>query len=166
MFQFKNGRLYTDVMPRTLSIKIPEGFWIETYLEGISANTITLRTEDQRTIVEFSIYLDRCTNTEKEAADEFDSTPKELVDGPYPVTVGEFHGHSIYCLTELAQYVIILDAEHRNFRGTFNPEDVFDRIEVVVSVQGYRNAEDAVKALKEVVDGAEFAEFLDSIKVE
>ena len=166
MFQFKNGRLYPDVVPRTLSIKIPEGFWIDTYTDGMAANSITLRTEDQETLVEFSVYLSRGANTEEEAKDEFDSTPEERVDGPYPLTVGEFQGHSVYCLTELAQYVVILDAEQCGFHGTFDSEDVFDRIEVIVSVQGYRKAEDAVKALKAVVEGAAFKELLESIRVE
>ena len=166
MFQFKNGRLYPDVVPRTLSIKVPEGFWIDTYTDGIAANSITLRTEDQKTLVEFSVYLSHAMNTEAEAKDEFDSTPEELVDGPYPLKVGEFHGHSIYCLTELAQYVVILDAERCGFRGTFDSDDLFDRIEVTVSVQGYRKTEEAVKALKAVVDGAAFKELLESIQVE
>lgn len=52
MFKIHNGRLYADLMPRTLSFAIPEGFWLETYPEGNSEDHIGFRSADKSAEVE------------------------------------------------------------------------------------------------------------------
>lgn len=166
MFQVFNRRLYPDVAPRTLSFRIPDGFWIDTLTDGSATNSIMLRPRDQRGTIEVSVGMSGGKSIAEDLLYNFEGAPEEEIDGPHPIAVGEFSGQYIYCLSDLPQYVMLLDLSSYAFRGAFNSEDRFDWIEIIVSVGNHGNRGESIATLKDIVHSQKFEELLNSIQVE
>ncbi|MCD8013271.1 MAG: hypothetical protein LUG99_08865 [Lachnospiraceae bacterium] len=166
MFQIKDGRLYPDVTPRTLSFKVADGFWFDTFPEGNSSNCITMLTEDQQVKVEVSVELGTDKGIERELENEFEGTPAEELDGPYPITVGELSGYCIYCISDVSEYVALLDISSYGFHGWDEEHDRFNRIMLIVTARwADKSRKEILESLKAVVSREEVMGLLNSVNV-
>lgn len=166
MFQFFNRRLYPDVAPRTLSFRIPDSFWIDTLTDGSATNSIMLRPRDQKSTIEVCVDMSGGRSIAEDLLYSFEGAPEKEIDGPHPITAGGIPGQCIYCFSDLPQYVILLDLSSYAFRGAFNSEDRFDRLEIIVSVGNHGNRDESIATLQDVIHSQKFEEMLDSIQVE
>lgn len=171
MFQFKGGRLYPDVLPRTLSFEIPTGFRINTFPEGNSQDHIAFATADKVAEVEVSVENSQGRSTKEDVFRYFDDAPADEVDGSYPISVDELNGHCIYCLGACrSQYVVSLDIGSCGFicgyGPTGNAAEPIDRLEVTVTIDRKEDNKDAEQAIKAVAADPGFVSLLESIRIE
>ncbi len=178
MFQFRNGRLYAAVTPQRLSFKLPEGFWIETIPDALSDDFINLRSEDCRILIEVGIGIGNHmeNGTESELTSEFDTTPKEELEGPFPITVDSgISGHCIYSLSYPQQYVIHLDVGRYNLLAWLTEEedaedadDWVDRVFISITIEHYEgnSLTRAKELLQEAVGNPGVQELIQSVMFE
>ncbi|MCD7726399.1 MAG: hypothetical protein LUI12_12755 [Clostridiales bacterium] len=170
MFKIKNDRIYPNLAPMTLSVKIPEDFWLVAFPDAGSPNDIVFRTSDGSATIEILIGYKTGDDTAQELLDNIEGCPEEYVEGPYPIEVNGMKGHYLYCASEIAQYVVLLDVEDLglksadSFYGTEEKSSV-DRIQFSVSVSS-EEGEEGRKAIHETMKNETIKELLYSINVE
>lgn len=122
MFQFKNGRIYADLVPQKISFVIPEGFWIDTDPPTVNDYSIALLSPDKTIRVDFQVW-------ESEKEEVTDELQEYEGSQPVAIRVGDLDGYYVLCRDD-RRVSVEIQADMIGLGSTDGR--IFDRVRVLL----------------------------------